>query len=56
MAELPDWCTSTPSNVLRAMAAQEYPAVEVPLLGIRGIYWSDLIRAAEHREATEVGT
>lgn len=35
------------------MAASCYPATEVPLIGTRGVYWVDLISAAEKREAKE---
>ena len=51
---LPNWCLTTGSNQLKAMAAQEYPACEVKLLGIRGVYWHDLIRMAEQREAVDL--
>jgi uncharacterized protein DUF551 len=51
--DLPLWCTTTRSNILRVWAAQEYPAVEVPLLGRRSVCWFELIAAAEERERKE---
>ena len=34
-------------NALRAMAAQDYPAIAIELLGGGKIYWSDVIAMAE---------
>jgi hypothetical protein len=34
-------------NVVRAMAASDYPHISVPLLGGGEIYYSDMIAAAE---------
>lgn len=49
--DLPRWCVETPLNLLRAMAYQERPLLEVQFLGRSDrVYWSDLIKAAEERE------
>ena len=38
---------SAPLNALRAQAAADYPNIEIPILGCRGVYWSDVLKAAE---------
>jgi hypothetical protein len=40
-----------PVNVLRAMAAQDYPQISFDLLSGGKIYWSDAIALAEQRAA-----
>ncbi len=54
--DLPRWCYETPSNILEAMEAQEYPRTDIWFLGIKGpVYWDDLIAAAKERERTRNG-